>query len=220
MILFKNVSKSYIGGFQALQNISFDIKKGEFVFLCGHSGAGKSSLIKLISMLEFASMGKIVFDGIDITKVSENEIPYIRRSIGLIFQDYKLINNKTVFDNVALPLIIRGYNQRIVETQTNSTLELLGLLSKRNCYPLSLSGGEQQRVGIARAIVFSPKIILADEPTGNLDEELTKEVINIFSNLNKSGTTIVVATHDQGVINQRPARKLVLSKGRLVKDII
>ena len=197
MILFEEVSKSYYTGQQALQNISFRLEDGEMVYLRGRSGAGKSSLLKLINLVERPSMGRIMVDDISLGGLSERGMQLYRRRIGMIFQDYRLINSRTVYDNVALPLVIE----------------------KRNYYPLQLSGGEQQRVGIARAVVNRPRIILADEPTGNLDHDLSLEILKLFLRFNRSGVTVIIATHDNTLVSACPRRQLVLESGRLIQDI-
>jgi cell division transport system ATP-binding protein len=218
MIRFEQVSKSYLGGFQAIQQVSFNIAKGEMVYLRGHSGAGKSTLLKLISSIEQPSLGKIFFNGQDITRLSREEIPYVRRQIGMIFQDYRLINSRTVFDNVALPLEIEGYCSSDITKRTNAALDYVGLIDKARYYPLTLSGGEQQRVGIARAIVHSPKILLADEPTGNLDPEMSAEILKLFTVFNRSGATVLLATHDSNLFNLKPCRQIVLKRGKMIAD--
>ncbi|MBQ8707180.1 MAG: cell division ATP-binding protein FtsE [Succinivibrionaceae bacterium] len=218
MIRFEQVSKSYLGGFQAIQQVSFSIAKGEMVYLRGHSGAGKSSLLKLISSIEQPSLGRIFFNGHDITRLGRDQIPEFRRQIGMIFQDYRLINSRTVYENVALPLEIEGYCSADIAKRTNAALDYVGLIDKSRYYPLTLSGGEQQRVGIARAIVHSPKILLADEPTGNLDPEMSAEILKLFTVFNRSGATVLLATHDSNLFNLKPCRQLVLKRGRLIGD--
>ena len=219
MILFEEVSKSYYTGQQALQNISFRLEDGEMVYLRGRSGAGKSSLLKLINLVERPSMGRIMVDDISLGGLSERGMQLYRRRIGMIFQDYRLINSRTVYDNVALPLVICGRPPAQVRKRAMASLDLVGLLEKRNYYPLQLSGGEQQRVGIARAVVNRPRIILADEPTGNLDHELSFEILKLFLRFNRSGVTVIVATHDNALVSACPRRQLVLERGRLIQDI-
>ena len=219
MILFEEVSKSYYTGQQALQNISFRLEDGEMVYLRGRSGAGKSSLLKLINLVERPSMGRIMVDDISLGGLSERGMQLYRRRIGMIFQDYRLINSRTVYDNVALPLVICGRPPEEVRKRAMASLDLVGLLEKRNYYPLQLSGGEQQRVGIARAVVNRPRIILADEPTGNLDHELSLEILKLFLRFNRSGVTVIVATHDSALVSACPRRQLVLESGRLIQDI-
>ena len=179
MIRFEDVSKSYLGGFQAIQKVSFTVNQGEMVYLRGHSGAGKSSLLKLIAAIERPTLGNIYFNDQNISNISRNEIPNLRRQIGMIFQDYQLINRKTIYENIALPLQIDNYNEFNIEKRVMASLDLVGLLDKRMCYPQMLSGGEQQRVGIARAIVRSPRLLLADEPTGNLDRQRAFDILKL-----------------------------------------
>ena len=219
MILFEEVSKSYYTGQQALQNISFRLEDGEMVYLRGRSGAGKSSLLKLINLVERPSMGRIMVDDISLGGLSERGMQLYRRRIGMIFQDYRLINSRTVYDNVALPLVICGRPPEEVQKRAMASLDLVGLLEKRNYYPLQLSGGEQQRVGIARAVVNRPRIILADEPTGNLDHDLSLEILKLFLRFNRSGATVIIATHDNTLVSACPRRQLVLESGRLIQDI-
>ena len=219
MILFEEVSKSYYTGQQALQNISFRLDDGEMVYLRGRSGAGKSSLLKLINLVERPSMGRIMVDDISLGGLSERGMQLYRRRIGMIFQDYRLINSRTVYDNVALPLVICGRPPEEVQKRAMASLDLVGLLEKRNYYPLQLSGGEQQRVGIARAVVNRPRIILADEPTGNLDHDLSLEILKLFLRFNRSGVTVIIATHDNTLVSACPRRQLVLESGRLIQDI-
>ena len=219
MILFEEVSKSYYTGQQALQNISFRLEDGEMVYLRGRSGAGKSSLLKLINLVERPSMGRIMVDDISLGGLSERGMQLYRRRIGMIFQDYRLINSRTVYDNVALPLVICGRPPEEVQKRAIASLDLVGLLAKRNYYPLPLSGGEQQRVGIARAVVNRPRIILADEPTGNLDHDLSLEILKLFLRFNRSGVTVIIATHDNTLVSACPRRQLVLESGRLIQDI-
>ena len=219
MILFEEVSKSYYTGQQALQNISFRLEDGEMVYLRGRAGAGKSSLLKLINLVERPSMGRIMVDDISLGGLSERGMQLYRRRIGMIFQDYRLINSRTVYDNVALPLVICGRPPEEVQKRAMASLDLVGLLEKRNYYPLQLSGGEQQRVGIARAVVNRPRIILADEPTGNLDHDLSLEILKLFLRFNRSGVTVIIATHDNTLVSACPRRQLVLESGRLIQDI-
>ena len=219
MILFEEVSKSYYTGQQALQNISFRLEDGEMVYLRGRSGAGKSSLLKLINLVERPSMGRIMVDDISLGGLSERGMQLYRRRIGMIFQDYRLINSRTVYDNVALPLVICGRPPEEVQKRAMASLDLVGLLEKRNYYPRQLSGGEQQRVGIARAVVNRPRIILADEPTGNLDHDLSLEILKLFLRFNRSGVTVIIATHDNTLVSACPRRQLVLESGRLIQDI-
>jgi cell division transport system ATP-binding protein len=216
MIKFDHVSKGYAEVSDALVNVSFTIEKGEMVFLTGHSGAGKSTLLKLIALVETVSRGQVFLDGQNLNRVSEQEIPFIRRKMGLIFQDYKLLNDRTVADNIALPLLIAGYNHQDIKRRVRAVLDKVGLVGKEKSYPLSLSGGEQQRVGIARAVVNKPSLILADEPTGNLDPELSIEVMRLFKQFRQVGVTVFVATHDLSQVVESGCRQLILDQGRLV----
>jgi cell division transport system ATP-binding protein len=216
MLRFEHVSKRYPDAGEALTDISFHLERGEMVFLTGRSGAGKSTLLKLIAMIEQCSRGNVIFDGENISRISERRIPYIRRNLGLIFQDYKLLHDRTVFDNVALPLIVSGVNHMEISRRVRAALDKVSLLGMERKYPLSLSGGEQQRVGIARAIVNKPKIILADEPTGNLDPDLSAEVMRMFEEFKQVGVTVFIATHDLELVNRLGHRVMTLNKGRLV----
>lgn len=219
MILFEEVSKSYYTGQQALQNISFRLEDGEMVYLRGRSGAGKSSLLKLINLVERPSMGRIMVDDISLGGLSERGMQLYRRRIGMIFQDYRLINSRTVYDNVALPLVICGRPPEEVQKRAMASWISWGSLRRGTTTPLQLSGGEQQRVGIARAVVNRPRIILADEPTGNLDHDLSLEILKLFLRFNRSGVTVIIATHDNTLVSACPRRQLVLESGRLIQDI-
>jgi len=192
------------------------LQRGEIAFLTGRSGAGKSTLLKLIAMMEQCTRGTVTFDGQDISRISERKIPYVRRNLGLIFQDYKLLNDRTVFDNVALPLVVSGYHPQEVARRVRASLDKVGLLGKERKHPLALSGGEQQRVGIARAIVNKPKLILADEPTGNLDPDLSAEIMYMFEQFKQVGVTVLIATHDLELVTHLGHRVLTLDKGHLI----
>ncbi len=218
MIAFSNVTKRYEETGDVLRNVSFEIKRGEMAFLTGHSGAGKSTLLLLIAAMERCSRGQIIVDGEDIGLVKESQLPFIRRKMGFIYQDYKLLHDRTVFDNVALPLIIAGYGHQEVSRRVRAALEKVGLQGKEKKYPLALSGGEQQRVGIARAVVNKPPIIIADEPTGNLDPELSAEIMNLFRQFQQVGVTILIATHDISLISQMGNRVLKLDHGQMVQS--
>jgi len=215
MLKFDHVSKRYADAGDALLDVSFDLKQGEIAFLTGHSGAGKSTLLKLIAMMELCSRGHILLDGQNLNKVSEKKIPFIRRKLGIIFQDNKLLQDRTIFDNVALPLIVSGYGYREIRRRVRAALDKVGLLNKEKKYPLALSGGEQQRVGIARAVVNKPQLILADEPTGNLDPELSTEVMQLFEQFQKVGVTVLIASHDVHLLSQMGHRVLTLDHGQL-----
>jgi len=217
MLKFDHVSKRYPDGGDALKNVSFHLQRGEMAFLTGHSGAGKSTLLKLIAMMELCSRGHIILGGRNLAKVNEKNIPFVRRKLGLIFQDNKLLQDRTIFDNVALPLIVSGYGYQEINRRVRAALDKVGLLSKEKKYPLALSGGEQQRVGIARAVVNKPELILADEPTGNLDPELSTEIMHIFEQFKKVGTTVLIASHDINLLTQMGHRVLTLNKGQLIQ---
>jgi len=219
VIHFEHVSKRYTGGVAALQDVSFEVAAGEMAFLTGHSGAGKSTLLRLILMLERATRGQVIVNGRNLGKTPSRQAPQVRRGIGMIFQDHKLLSDKTVFDNVSLPLLIAGVRYPDIRRRVRAALDKVGLLSKEKSWPLTLSGGEQQRVGIARAIVGMPPILLADEPTGNLDPELSRELFNLFRQLNGQGVTVLVASHDLSLIRSMGQRVLVLANGRLADDI-
>ncbi|OAI10571.1 cell division ATP-binding protein FtsE [Methylomonas lenta] len=216
MLRCEHVCKRYPDAGDALVDVSLNLGRGEMAFLTGRSGAGKSTLLKLIAMMEQSTRGNVFLDGKDISRISERRIPYLRRNLGLIFQDYKLLNDRTVFDNVALPLIVSGYPHPEISRRVRAALDKVGLLGKERKHPLALSGGEQQRVGIARAIVNKPKLILADEPTGNLDPDLSAEVMNMFEQFTQVGVTVLIATHDIELINQLGHRVLTLEQGHLL----
>lgn len=219
MIRFDNVSKRYPGGYEALRNVDFHLQAGEMAFLTGHSGAGKSTLLKLVALIERTSSGQVLIGGQNLTRVRRRRIPYHRRNIGIIFQDHRLLFDRTVFDNVALPLIISGHNRQEISRRVRASLDKVGLLGKEKAYPITLSGGEQQRVGIARAVVNKPPLILADEPTGNLDPELSREIMGIFQDFNQVGVSVLIATHDLALINTLPYRILRLDHGKMASDI-
>jgi cell division transport system ATP-binding protein len=218
MISFEDVSKTYPGGQQALVKVNFAIEAGEMAFLTGHSGAGKSTLLKLISIMERPSVGTVRINGYDLNTIKRRQIAYIRRDIGMIFQSHKLLMEKTVFDNVALPLVIEGYTHKEISKRVYTALDMVGLGDKAKFFPLMLSGGEQQRVGIARAVVNKPPILLADEPTGNLDPKLSMEIIRLFEEFNRAGVAVLIATHDLGLIARMRYRTLTLQKGRMITD--
>lgn len=218
MIRFEQVSKTYPGGFRALERVSFHLERGEMAFLTGHSGAGKSTLLKLISMIERPSVGNVFINDKNLNQISQKQVPYARRDIGMIFQNHRLLQEHTVFDNVALPLVIEGYTQGEIAKRVHAALDKVGLLDKVKCLPKVLSGGEQQRVGIARAVVNKPPLLLADEPTGNLDPELSKEIINVFEQFNDVGVSVLIATHDLGLIARMKNRTLTLKQGRMIND--
>ncbi len=217
MIQFTNVVKRYPGGHEALNNVSFDIAKGDMAFLTGHSGAGKSTLMKLIACIERPSSGQVVVNGHSLARLGRAQIPALRRQIGMIFQDHKLIAERSVFDNVALPLIIAGlHNATETARRVRAALDKVGLLGKEKLFPMMLSSGEQQRVGIARAVVNKPALLLADEPTGNLDPDLSAEVMGLFEQFNQVGVTVLIISHNLGLISRFQHRILNLEKGHLL----
>jgi cell division transport system ATP-binding protein len=218
MLKFDNVCMRYPEVGDVLRNISFHLQRGEIAFLTGHSGAGKSTLLKLIAIMERSSRGRIFLDGQDLTHVKERQIPYLRRKVGFIFQDYKLLQDRTVFDNVALPLVIAGFGHLEVARRVRAALDKVGLSGKEKKFPLALSGGEQQRVGIARAVVNKPPLIIADEPTGNLDPELSAEIMSLFEKFQQVGVTVLIASHDISLIAQLNHRVLKLDHGQLVSS--
>jgi cell division transport system ATP-binding protein len=215
MIHFHQVSKRYPSGYEALNRLDFELQRGEMAFLTGHSGAGKSTVLKLITLLERASSGQIIVNGQNLSALGNRRIPYLRRSIGMVFQSHRLLNDHTVFDNVALPLMIAGLGAAEIGRRVRAALDKVGLLGKERLYPLVLSGGEQQRVGIALAVVNKPPLLLADEPTGNLDRQTASEVFALMLELNRGlGTSLVIATHDSEIA-ARAARILTLVDGVL-----
>ena len=219
MIRFEHVSKRYDEGSYALRDVSFQLSAGEMVFLTGHSGAGKSTLLRLVLMLEKATRGVVDVNGTNLGSLPMRAAPQVRQSIGMIFQDHKLLRNKSVFDNVALPLLIAGLRYAEIRKRVRASLDKVGLLHREKAWPLTLSGGEQQRVGIARAIVSMPAILLADEPTGNLDPDLSADLFELFRQLNQQGVTVLIASHDLSLIRRMGKRVLILSKGSLIDDI-
>ena len=218
MIRFDTVSKRYAGNQDALKEVSFGIDAGEFVFLTGHSGAGKSTVLKLLSVQERPTRGTVLIDGKNVGQVRARGIPAVRRGIGQVFQDHRLLADRTLFDNVALPLIIAGTARADIEKRVRVALDKVGLLARERALPAQLSAGEQQRVGIARAIVGAPPLVIADEPTGNLDPQLAAEIMALFGTLTQAGTTVLVASHDLHLIQRMKRRVLVLDRGRLIDD--
>ena len=218
MIRFDTVTKRYPGGQDALKEVSFSIDEGEMVFLTGHSGAGKSSVLKLLSVQERPSRGSVLVGGRNVGAVRAAQIPSVRRRIGQVFQDHRLLLDRTVFDNVALPLVIAGTPRAEMERRVRAALELVGLGARERAQPQQLSAGEQQRVGIARAIAPRPPLVIADEPTGNLDPQLAAEIMGLFVTLAQSGTTVLVASHDLHLVSRLRKRVLVLDHGRLIDD--
>ncbi|MBN8727096.1 MAG: cell division ATP-binding protein FtsE [Xanthomonadales bacterium] len=218
MLRFDNVSKRYVTGLDVLAGLSFEVAAGEMVFVTGHSGAGKSTLLKLVGLLERPTRGQVHVDGADLARVRSRGIPYLRRRIGMVFQDHRLLLDRSVFDNVALPLLITGTPRGEIARRVRAALDKVGLLARERAAPQMLSTGEQQRVGIARAIVGKPPLIIADEPTGNLDPQLSVEIMNLFAEFGEVGTTVLVASHDLFLLKRMRKRVLVLDHGRLIDD--
>ncbi|MBB1272617.1 MULTISPECIES: cell division ATP-binding protein FtsE [Psychromonas] len=218
MILFEEVSKIYADDQIALNKVDFHLKQGEMAFITGHSGSGKSTLLKLVSLMERPTTGRIVLNGNDISHIKGNDIPYLRRHIGMIFQDHRLLMNRTVLENVGLPLLIEGYSRYEIKRRSLAALDKVGLTGKESSFPINLSGGEQQRVGIARAIINQPPLLLADEPTGNLDPKLSLEILTLFESLNQFGMSVLIATHDLGLIAKMRYRTLTLRDGDMIND--
>ena len=216
MIRFDRVSKRYEEGHDALREISFEIGRDELVFLTGHSGAGKSTLLRLIMLMERPSRGQVVVNGRNLTTLGSRAIPGHRRNIGVVFQNHQLLFDRSVFDNVALPMIISGYDHREVSRRVRAALDKVGLLERERALPVTLSGGEQQRVGIARSVVGRPSILLADEPTGNLDPALSAEIMGLFEEFSRVGVTVLIASHDLALISRLHHRIITLREGRLV----
>lgn len=215
MISFKQVSKRYPGGYAALKNISFEVDAGEMLFLTGHSGAGKSTLLKLIAAIERPNGGLVSVNGQNIGKIKSGAVPYLRRNLGLIFQDHKLLFDRNLFDNVMLPLQIAGFDHRESAKRVRAALDKVGLLKREKAQPIALSGGEQQRLCIARAIVNRPSILLADEPTGNLDADSANSIMEIFKSFHQVGATLLISTHDENILREYKGRKLTLKQGEL-----
>jgi len=218
MILFQNVSKRYETGQEALSGINLKLEDGDMAFLTGHSGAGKSTLLKLTALIERPSRGQIVVNKKNLTNLGNRRIPYYRRNLGIIFQDHHLLYDRSVFDNVSLPLVIAGFRHQEIGKRVRAALDKVGLLHKEKAQPITLSTGEQQRVGIARAVVTKPPILLADEPTGNLDPGLSREIMDLFLEFNNVGVTIVVASHDIDLISTLGKRMIQLEGGRIVSS--
>lgn len=218
MIQLEEVTKRYPGGQEALSGLSLAIEKGEMVFVTGHSGAGKSTLLRLIALIERPTGGQVIVDGQNTSRVTRRKIPAYRRQIGMVFQDHKLLYDRTVFDNVALPLIIAGMSYREAGRRVRPALEHVDLLKKEKQNPATLSAGEQQRVGIARAVVSRPKLLIADEPTGNLDPDLSLEVMRMFRRFNEVGVTLLIASHDIALIDKLGCRRIELDGGKLAQE--
>ena len=218
MLLMSGVSKTYRNGSVALKNIDLHIKPGEFVFIVGPSGAGKSTFIKMLFKEVLPTTGKIYVDGVDVLALTDKEVPFLRRQLGIIFQDYRLLPDRTVYDNVAFAMQVIEAPPVKTRRRVMTVLELVGLKNRANAYPAELSGGEQQRIAIARAIVNDPIMVIADEPTGNLDPETSKEIMRIFTGINESGTTIVMATHDKDIVDAMGKRVIAIENGVIVRD--
>jgi len=218
LLLMTGVSKTYRNGSVALRNIDLHIKPGEFVFVVGPSGAGKSTFIKMLFKEVAPTTGKIYVDGVDVLALTEKEVPFLRRQLGIIFQDYRLLPDRTVYDNVAFAMQVIEAPPLKTRRRVMTVLELVGLKNRANAYPGELSGGEQQRIAIARAIVNDPILVIADEPTGNLDPETSMEIMRIFTGINESGTTIVMATHDREIVNFMGKRVIAIENGLIVRD--
>lgn len=213
-----NVSKIYENGVPALKNVNIDIEKGEFVFVVGPSGAGKSTFIKMILREVLPTTGELMINGRNLVTMKETEVPYLRRGLGIVFQDYRLLPNKTVYENVAFAMQVIEAPRREMQKRVNSVLDLVGLKEKIKSLPSQLSGGEQQRIAIARAIVNSPMVVIADEPTGNLDPETSWDIMEIFKRINKSGTTILMATHDKTIVDTMKKRVVAIENGSIIRD--
>ena len=221
MIHLKNVTKIYEkNGVTALDDITIDIAPGEFVFIVGTSGSGKSTLMKLLMHEEIPTAGEILVDGRDVVRLTRKEVPYLRRGLGVIFQDFRLLEDKTVYENIAFAMQVIETPRKIIKRSVDAVLDIVGLRDKSKSFPDQLSGGEQQRVAIARAIVNDPKIVIADEPTGNLDPATTWDIMDIFLRINVAGTTIVMATHDKDIVNRLKKRVIAIENGKIIRDQI
>jgi len=218
MIEFRNVHKVYDNGSVALEDVSIHIEKGEFVLVCGHSGAGKSTFIKLLSHEVQPDSGTVIVNDVDVTRIKSSKVPYLRRKLGIVFQDFRLLPSKTVFENIAFALEVIEEKPKVIQEKVFNVLELVGLSDKANDLPQDLSGGEQQRVAIARAIVNKPLVLIADEPTGNLDPQTSRDISDLFKAINNSGTTVVMVTHDMDMVSYLNKRVIALEGGRVVSD--
>ncbi|MGP2528515.1 cell division ATP-binding protein FtsE [Acidaminococcus sp. LBK-2] len=218
MLEMRHAGKVYPGGAVALEDINVHIKPGEFVFLVGPSGAGKSTFIRMISREIEPTSGQILVDGVDVMKLKRGDIPYLRRQLGIVFQDFRLLNDRTAYENVAFAMQVIEAPSYKIRKRVNEVLELVGLKDRGNNYPGEMSGGEQQRIAIARAIVNDPLLVIADEPTGNLDPETSKDIMEIFTQINSHGTTIIMATHDKTMVDYMQKRVIALENGRIVRD--
>jgi cell division transport system ATP-binding protein len=218
MIAFERVHKRYPNGREALADVSFSLASGEMAFLTGHSGAGKSTILRLVALIDRPTRGQVIVNQHNTANVRRRGIPAFRRAVGVVFQDHKLLHDQPVMDNVALPLVIAGMTRREIEKRVRASLDQVGLLGKEKLLPLELSTGEQQRVGIARAVVSKPPVLIADEPTGNLDPDLAREVMRLFRRFNEVGVTVLIATHDFHLVEEFGARRMVIEAGRLTSD--
>ena len=218
MIEFRNVHKVYDNGSVALEDVSIHIEKGEFVLVCGHSGAGKSTFIKLLSHEVTPDSGTVIVNDVDVTRIKSSKVPYLRRKLGIVFQDFRLLPSKTVFENIAFALEVIEEKPKVIQEKVYNVLELVGLSDKANDLPQDLSGGEQQRVAIARAIMNKPLVLIADEPTGNLDPQTSRDISDLFKAINNSGTTVVMVTHDMDMVSYLNKRVIALEGGRVVSD--
>jgi len=218
VIRFDNVAKRYPTGREGLAGVNMHLASGEMAFLTGHSGAGKSTLLKLIGLLERATRGQVWVNDRNLNKLKQRDVPYHRREVGMIFQDHRLLHDRTVFDNVAMPLVVAGMGHAEIKRRVRAALDKVSLLNKEKSLPVSLSGGEQQRVGIARALVSKPPVLLADEPTGNLDPELSREIMELFVQFNQVGVTTLIATHDVDLVNRLGKRIITLRDGLVESD--
>jgi cell division transport system ATP-binding protein len=219
MIRFQDVGKRYPSGREALADLTLEVAAGEMVFLTGHSGAGKSTALKLVALIERPTRGQIIVGGQNLAAIARRGIPAYRRRIGMVFQDHKLLHDRPIWDNVALPLVIQGTPRRELDKRVRAALDQVGLLGREQSFPVELSTGEQQRVGIARAVVGKPPILIADEPTGNLDPDLALEVMRLFKRFNEVGVTVVIASHDLHLIEQLGVRRIALATGRLAAEL-
>lgn len=218
MVELRDVAKTYSNGTEALKNINLRIDKGEFVFLVGPSGSGKSTIIKLLLKEEETTEGEVIVNGYDVSLIAGREVPYLRRSMGVVFQDFRLLPNKTVYENVSFAMLITEALPKEIRRQVPMALALVGLSRKANMYPNQLSGGEQQRVALARALVNNPSILIADEPTGNLDPETSIEIMRLLSEINQRGTTVIVATHEKSIVDEMKKRVVAISRGCITRD--
>lgn len=218
MIEFSGVYKKYANGTEALKDVNIHIEDGEFVYIVGASGAGKSTFLKLIMREETATAGEVIVNNFKLSRLKRRHIPYLRRTMGVVFQDFRLINTMTVFDNVGFAMRVTGASRREIRNRVRYVLRLVGLLDKAHRFPPELSGGEQQRVGLARALVNNPSLIIADEPTGNVDPERAKDIVELLTEINRRGTTVLMVTHEMSLVNRFPNRTITIRDGAVVSD--